>query len=100
MTSAEDETIINLKYLDKCFCLPLKKGNNLILSQSFPEMSRNNIILFNLNIISENEASLRTFDYFPLLINFDIKNTDSSVSNAGIHKELLLRKPTIIFINS
>ena len=100
MTSTEDETILNLKYVDKFYCLPLKKGNNLILSQSFPEMSKNNIILFNLNIISENEASLRTFDYFPLLINFDIRNTDSSVSNARIQKELLLRKPTIIFINS
>jgi len=100
MTSTEDETIINLKYLDKCYCQPLKKGNNLILSQSFPEMSRNNIVLFNLNIISENKASLRTFDYFPLLINFDIKNTDLSVSNFRIQKELLLRKPTIIFINS
>jgi len=100
MTISEEEFILNLRYFHKDSCLPLKKGNNLILSNSFPEFAKDNIVLFNLNVISENQASIRTFDYFPLIIKFRDGDSDFFPTNDGIDKFLIIKKQTILFFNS
>ena len=93
MTDDEQKICLNLKlFYGECKIkiIPLKIGNNLILSKFFPFNFQDNLILFNINITNHYQGYLRSFDHFPLII----KTSEFS------REEISLEKQSIINLNS
>lgn len=89
MTDRKKNVFMNLKLSQSGCSTPLFEGNNSILSDLYPELSSEKLILFNLNIINEEDAILRTFDHFPIIIK-NIKNESLIEDSFHINKQTLI----------
>jgi hypothetical protein len=93
MKERKKEIKMNLKYSNNEIVIPLFIGNNVIVSDFFPEVVEEKIILFNLNIINDEEAILRTFENSFIKFQFNNNFEQESISN-------ICNKNSIININT
>lgn len=100
MSNHDEKILLLLKFSHESnpqVLIPLKMGNNNIISGLFPQFAQKDLILFNIQMNNSGEVCLRTFDHFPLTVKSKESN---DVLTSDHDKNLSLTKQTLINFNS
>jgi hypothetical protein len=79
-----DSIVMILKNSHSSAQIPLSLGDNDVYTEMFPDFCKNNLLMFNINVSSKENFTIRTNEHFPIKLRF-LSKSDGKVMDEKVY---------------